>query len=265
MSKHFQKIKEQYKNTKKKSLLVYIILRLLVIISMVLSILRKDFNSAALCFLSLFLFTLPTFIQEKFKIELPSLLEGIVYAFIFAAEILGEINNFYGIIPYWDTILHTLNGFLAAAIGFSLVDILNTKVKNFNLSPFFVALVAFSFSMTIGVLWEFFEYSMDKYLSLDMQKDSIVTKISSVNLDPDNSNKVVVVKDIYETDIVTKEGIVVIDGGYLDIGINDTMEDLFVNFLGAVVFSIFGYLYILNRDKYQFVNNFIPKKLTNAK
>ena len=106
----------------------------------------------------------PLFIQNKFAITLPSGLEITIYFFIFAAEILGEINNFYGIIPYWDTILHTINGFLAAAVGFSLIDLLNKNSKNVNLSPFYLCLVAFCFSMTIGVLWEFFNTAVINFL-----------------------------------------------------------------------------------------------------
>ena len=174
MGKYINKIRKKYKETGKKSLLVYLILRILVIACMVLQILRGDWNNAFLCFLSLILFTIPTFIEDRFKIALPSLLEAIIYLFIFSAEILGEINNFYGIIPHWDTVLHTLNGFLAAGIGFSLIDLLNQNSKNINLSPIFVAIVAFCFSMTIGVLWEFFEYGADTYLKLDMQKDRIL-------------------------------------------------------------------------------------------
>lgn len=180
--------------------------------------------------------------------------------FIFSAEILGEINNFYGNIPYWDTILHTINGFLAAGVGFSLVDILNKSSKNIKLSPLYVAIVAFCFSMTIGVLWEFFEYGMDRYLRLDTQKDRIVNVISTVKLDPNNDNKAVIIDNIKETHIITDDDEIVIEGGYLDIGINDTMKDLMVNFIGAVCFSAIGYLYIKNRDKYKFATNFIPYK-----
>lgn len=260
MGKHIEKIKIKYKETKKSSLLVYLILRVLVIICMVLQILRGDWNNAFLCLLSLVLFTIPTFIEDKLKITIPTVLESIIYLFIFSAEILGEINNFYGTIPHWDTILHTLNGFLAAGIGFSLIDILNENSKHINLSPVFVAIIAFSFSMTIGVLWEFFEFGADRYFNLDMQKDKIVSKISSVELDPTNSNKAILVKDIQSTQINTKNGTVTIEGGYLDIGINDTMKDLFVNFIGAVCFSFIGYLYVQNRDKYKFASNFIPTK-----
>ncbi len=258
--RYIDKIKRKYKETKEKSLLVYLILRFLVIICMVLEILRGDLNNAFLFFLSLLLFTIPTLIEDKFKIGIPSLLESIIYLFIFSAEILGEINNFYGNIPYWDTILHTINGFLAAGVGFSLVDILNKSSKNIKLSPLYVAIVAFCFSMTIGVLWEFFEYGMDRYLRLDTQKDRIVNVVSTVKLNPNNDNKAVIIDNIKETHIITDDDEIVIEGGYLDIGINDTMKDLMVNFIGAVCFSTIGYLYIKNRDKYKFATNFIPYK-----
>mgnify|MGYP001852545456 CR=1 FL=1 len=160
-------------------------------------------------------------------------------------------------------ILHTINGFLCGAIGFSLVDILNENKKlRFKLSPIYVALVAFCFSMTIGVMWEFFEYGVDKVLKYDMQKDKIVTSISSVALNPEGENVPVVIDDIVSTSIFyledgTLKGFSV-DDGYLDIGLNDTMEDLLVNFVGAVTFSVFGFLYIKNREKYKLVEGFIP-------
>lgn len=260
MGRHIDMIRKKYKETKRSSLLVYLILRFLVILCMVLQIIRGDWNNAFLCLLSLLLFTFPTFIQVKFKIKLPNALEALIYVFIFSAEILGEINNFYGIIPHWDTLLHTINGFLAAGIGFSLIDLLNENSKSISLSPIFVAIVAFCFSMTIGVIWEFFEYGVDTYLKYDMQKDRIINTISTVQLDPDNSNKAILVSNIRETQIHTDSGIVTIEGGYLDIGIKDTMKDLFVNFIGAVAYSFVGFLYIINRDKYKFATHFIVKK-----
>ena len=261
MKKYVDRIKQQYIETKEKSLLIYMILRILVIVCMVLQIIRGDWNNAFLCILSLLLFALPTFIEDKFKIDIPSVLQAIIYIFIFSAEILGEINNFYGIIPHWDTVLHTINGFLAAGIGFSLIDLLNQNSKSINLSPIFVAIVAFCFSMTIGVLWEFFEYGVDTNLKFDMQKDRIVSSISTVELDPNKSNKAIKIKDIEKTVITTSDGTeVVIDGGYLDIGLNDTMKDLIVNFIGAFSFSCIGFLYIQNRDKYKFATHFIPKR-----
>ena len=211
-------IKMAYKETKRSSLAIYLILRFLVIVCMVLQLLKGNINNALLCLLSLILLFAPLFIQNKFTITLPSGLEITIYFFIFAAEILGEINNFYGIIPYWDTILHTINGFLAAAVGFSLIDLLNKNSKNVNLSPFYLCLVAFCFSMTIGVLWEFFEYGSDKFFDLDMQKDTVVKKISSVTLNPSGKNKAIVVSSIGKTVIYDENGYILetIDGGYLD-------------------------------------------------
>lgn len=258
-------IKMTYKENKRSSLVIYLILRFLVIICMILQILRGDLNNALLCLLSLILLFAPLFIQNKFEITLPNDLEIAIYLFIFSAEILGEIDNFFGIIPYWDIILHTINGFLATAVGFSLVDLLNKNSKNINLSPFYLCLVAFCFSMTIGVLWEFFEYGCDKFLNVDMQKDTVIQKISSVALNPDGENKAVVVDGIGKTIIYDTNGDVlqVIDNGYLDIGLNDTIEDLFVNFIGAIVFSCFAFFDLKHNRSNSFINRFVPTKGNN--
>ena len=258
-------IKMTYKENKRSSLVIYLILRFLVIICMILQILRGDLNNALLCLLALILLFAPLFIQNKFEITLPNDLEIAIYLFIFSAEILGEIDNFFGIIPYWDIILHTINGFLATAVGFSLVDLLNKNSKNINLSPFYLCLVAFCFSMTIGVLWEFFEYGCDKFLNVDMQKDTVIQKISSVALNPDGENKAVVVDDIGKTIIYDTNGDVlqVIDNGYLDIGLNDTIEDLFVNFIGAIVFSCFAFFDLKHNRSNSFINRFVPTKGNN--
>lgn len=255
-------IKMAYKETKRSSLAIYLILRFLVILCMILQILRGDLNNALLCLLSLVLLLAPLFIQNKFEITLPNGLEIAIYLFIFAAEILGEINNFYGIVPHWDTMLHTINGFLATAVGFSLIDLLNRNSKGLNLSPIYLCLVAFCFSMTIGVLWEFFEFGADKFFNFDMQKDTIIETVSSVSINPDGRNKPIVLNDIGSTIIYDKEGHVLqtIDSGYLDIGINDTMKDLFVNFIGAIVFCIFGYYALAYNGSSKFINSFVPKK-----
>lgn len=260
-----QQLKRIGKESNRSSIAVYFVLRGLVIICMILEFLRGDMNNAFLCLLSLVLFLMPFFIERRFKIELPNTLEIIIMLFIFSAEILGEINNFYGMIPYFDTILHTLNGFLAAGVGFALFDLLNNNVESVNMSPLFLSIVAFCFSMTIGILWEFFEYGADVYFRTDMQKDRMVTSISSVLLNEEGKN-IAVKHDGIEYTIIAeknKDGDIVetkIDGGYLDIGLIDTMKDLLVNFVGAVCFSLFGYLYTKNRDKYGFVNHFIPLK-----
>ena len=240
----------------KSSFIVYIILRSLVILAMVLQIFNRNFENVFLCLLTLVLLTIPGFIQVQWRIELPTTLEIIILFFIFAAEILGEISSYYIRYPGWDTILHTINGFLMAAIGFSLVDLLNQHQKeNFNLSPAFMAVVAFCFSMTIGVIWEFFEFGMDTFFGLDMQKDTIIHTINTVTLDPTRTNTVVSIKDI-RTVLVNGEDLGL--GGYLDVGLRDTMKDMIVNFIGAVIFSVIGFFYVKNRGKGTFARKFIP-------
>ena len=241
----------------KTSFLVFTVLRMLVVVTMVLQFFNKNYENVYLCVLTLLLLIVPSFLQVSIKVELPTGLEIIILLFIFSAEILGEIRAFYLRIPIWDTILHTLNGFLMAAIGFSLVDILNRGERfSFKLSPAYMAIVAFCFSMTIGVLWEFFEWGMDMFFHLDMQKDTVLTSITSVMLNTEGLNVPVTIGGI--TDVaVNGESLGL--GGYLDIGLYDTMKDLFVNFIGAVVFSTVGFFYVKNRGKGHFAKRFIPR------
>ncbi len=240
----------------KRVFTLYIVLRLSVILVMIAQFFNGNYQNFFLCILTLILFTIPSFIEINYHIDLPDTLEVIILLFIYSAEILGEIRSFYVLFPFWDTMLHTLNGFLAAAIGFSMVDILNRNKKvSFRLSPFFMALVAFCFSMTIGVLWEFFECAMDMFFQMDMQKDTIITSINSVLLNPEALNEAIRIKDIQNT-LVNGQNLGI--QGYLDIGLLDTMKDLFVNFIGAVVFSVIGYFYVKTRGEGRFAKKFIP-------
>ena len=216
----------------KSSFMVYFVLRLLVIIVMILQIFNKNYENVFLCILTLLLLVIPSLVQVTMKIELPTTLEIIILVFIFAAEILGEIRE--------------------------LVDLLNRSEKMvFKLSPLFTAIVAFCFSMTIGVIWEFFEFGMDHILGFDMQKDTIIHTIRSVMLDPAGGNNVAEIGNITSVAVQGKDlGL----GGYLDIGLIDTMKDLMVNFIGAVVFSVIGYFYVKNRGRGRMVGRFVPRK-----
>lgn len=237
-------------------LTLYLALRIIVGGLLVYHIIRGNYESAFTCALALVLFVLPALIERQLHIDLPNTLEIIILLFIFAAEILGELQSYYITYPYWDTMLHTTCGFLTAAIGFSMIDILNrnSRVK-FNLSPIYCAVAAFCFSMTVGVLWEFWEFTMDRLLMMDMQKDTIVHAFASTALDPTMQNVAIPVKNIQDV-IVNGQPLGL--GGYLDIGLFDTMEDLFVNFLGAVVFSVIGFFYVKRRGKGKVARQFIP-------
>ena len=246
---------------KRSVTMVYILLRTSVVLVMLAQIFNRNFENVFLCVLTLILFMLPSTLERKLDLDLPNTLEIIILLFIYAAEILGEIGAYYVTFPYWDTVLHTLNGFLCAAIGFSLLDILNRHNDvRFHLSPLYLAIMSFCFSMTVGVIWEFFECTMDQLFFLDMQKDTVVSAIGSIMLDPTGGNTPIVLKNITDVIVVQADGTQTALGlgGYLDIGLLDTMEDLFVNFIGALTFSIIGSFYVRSRGKGKFAKRFIP-------
>lgn len=260
---------ENFKGERRAMSILYIVLTFIVIAIMIGQFIIGNYENCFTCVLTLVLFLIPSFVDRRLKITLPHTLEVIIVLFIFCAEILGEIRAFYLRIPWWDTMLHTMNGFLMAGVGVSMVDIFNRSEKfKFQLSPVFVALVAFCFSMTIGVLWEFFEFSMDLFTFTDMQKDTVVSTISTVDLNRAKENVPVIIKGI--ENIILTGGDLTVDGtgmdsysldlgGYLDIGLMDTMKDLIVNFIGAVIFSIIGYFYVKSRGKGKFAQRFIPR------
>lgn len=256
-------IRSQIKQ-KKGLAAVYFLLRLSVILTMVAQIYNRNFENVYLCILTLILFMLPTVFERGLHIDVPDTLEVIVLLFIYAAEILGEIREYYITIPFWDDMLHTTNGFLCAAIGFSLVNLLNKDERvEFQLSPAYMALMAFCFSMTIGVLWEFFEWGADTFFHADMQKDEIIHAINSVNLDPMGRNVPNYIGDITDVIIVQSDGTqrALGLGGYLDIGLIDTMTDLFVNFIGATVFSLIGYFCMRFKKRSNIVKSLVPRKI----
>lgn len=240
----------------KKRTTVELVLIALVLLSVVRQFFLGSYHNMFLGILTLILFMIPELIEKKVGVVIPTGLKTIILIFIFSAEILGEINAFYIKIPIWDTMLHTTNGFLMAAIGFALIDLFNRSERfSLKMSPYFVAFTAFCFSMTVGVVWEFFEFGMDWFFHTDMQKDWILPMISSVKLDPAGANNPV---------RVTVESVVINGeawnfGGYLDIGIVDTMKDLIVNFIGAVVFSIIGIIYLKQRGKGKLASALIPQ------
>lgn len=249
--------KEKMPKKVKKRLTVRGVLSALILITLIRSAFMGLYENVFVCILSLILFCVPMILEKRLAIDIPPVMEAFIYCFIFAAEILGEINSFYTVIHGWDTMLHTINGFLVAAVGFSLVDLFNRSERmTFKLSPLFLAIVAFCFSMTVGVLWEFFEFTMDYFFHTDMQKDFIISSVNSVLLNPSGLNSVV--REPITSLVVNGKDWMEFPGGYIDIGIIDTMKDLMVNFVGAVIFSIIGFAYVKTRGKGRFASSFIP-------
>ena len=141
------------------------------------------------------------FLSKRSKLKYPVELEIIIVLFLFASMFLGDIRGFYETFPWWDTMLHTLSGVVLALIALLLVYTLNQRHReSLHLSPFFVALFAFSFAIMLGVLWEIFEFTMDQVFGMNTQ--------------------------------ITETGVV------------DTMWDLIVDTLGALIVAIAGYIYL---------------------
>ena len=241
------------------SLGVFVFIRVLTMMTLVRAAYIGNYDHILLCILTLLLISMPSILEKVLKIKLPTTMEVIILCFVFAAEILGEINHYYTLVNGWDTALHTINGFLCAAVGFALVDMLNRSSQTkLSLSPLYLAITAFCFSMTVGVMWEFFEFAVDQIALTDMQKDFILTSFSSAELGILNGSDLVTVKNVISTIITTADGQVICVDGYLDIGIVDTMKDLFVNFVGAVFFSVIGFFYVKHRGG-KIASQFIPQ------
>lgn len=210
-------------------------------ISLFISCLRMNIEHIFLCILTLLLFMLPHVLNRWLRLYIPPIMEIVIVVFIVCGIVLGEVENFFVRFPYWDTIMHTANGIVCAALSLSLVVLLNKQDKIlFRLSPVFLMIVAISFSMLIGVLWEFFEFGVDRVLKKDMQKDTWINEISTVSFDTGSGSGVTIISPIEKVSI--NDGEVVLNG-YLDIGLYDTMEDLFVTFVGAISFNLFAAIY----------------------
>lgn len=161
------------------------------------------------CLLGIVALFIPSIISKKWKISIPSTMYMIYIIFLYAAIFLGEVRDFYYRIPHWDTILHTFSGAALGALGFSVVSLLNKQEKlNVNLSPFFVALFSFCFAITMGVIWEIYEFSFDGLLHLNMQKFALENGVNLVGR----------------------------------AALCDTMKDLIVDSIGALTTSILGYI-----------------------
>jgi len=160
------------------------------------------------CLLGILVLHLPGFLTRRFKLAIPNLLYILYILFLYCAIFLGEVRNFYFLIPHWDIILHAFSSVMTGLVGFMVVTVLNqTKITPVHLSPFFVALFSFAFAVTVGTLWEIYEFSFDGLLGMNMQK------------------------------FLTENGTALIGRQAL----SDTMEDLIVDCLGALAASLTGY------------------------
>lgn len=216
-----------------------------------------NYNNFFICLLTTFLYFLPFFIEKIFKIKLSNFLKIIIIIFAFSAEILGEILNFYTKISCWDFILHIISGFIIMGIGLSLFQKLSHEKIKKNLLLLLIS--SFCFSITISVFWEFFEYLGDKYIfNTDMQKDTFINNIVSVSFNQKNLpfkiNNIKYTIIYLDNDGLTSE--VKINNGYLDIGLYDTINDLFANLIGTSCFFLLAFFYF-TKSRFNFIKLFL--------
>ncbi len=161
------------------------------------------------CILGIVALILPSVISKKYKVQIPTNMYLLYVIFLYAAIFLGEVRNFYYQVPYWDTVLHTFSGAMIGALGFSFISLLNNEENiHLQLTPFFVAFFAFCFALTLGVVWEVYEYTFDGVLGLNMQKFALEDG----------------------TQLVGR------------LALQDTMKDLIVDAIGSFVMSVIGYI-----------------------
>ena len=199
---------------KKFPIIIYYLLRANVVLAFFVFLFQKSWLNAVSVFVILILFFVPTFLKRRFKIDIPFEFELIAVGFIYLSIFLGDLQKFYFKFWWWDVYLHLASGFLLGIIGFILVYILNSN-KNIkvNMKAGFVAMFALFFSLSMGVFWEFFEYSMDSFFGTNMQRS----------------------------------------------GLTDTMWDLIMDFVGALIISSLGYLWMKERLSFYFFNSSLKK------
>lgn len=177
--------------------------------------------------IALALYLVPFLMSKILKIKLCKRLEIVIYIFIFCALVLGEVLSFYKYVKYYDKVIHTFNGVLMTSVGMVILNSMNKRNNN----KYMLVLFGFSFSMMTAGVWEIFEFNVDKYLKQDMQTDTIINKISSDLLE----EKEVEISSF----TINKQDYYKKYGGYIDIGLIDTMGDMTVNLIGTIIYSIY--------------------------
>lgn len=165
---------------------------------------------------------MPIVLGRRLQIHIPAEFQILTIVFVFAALFLGEIHRYYDRWWWWDIALHASSGLLLGIFGFLLVYVLNENERaQLSMRPRFVALFAFLFAVAVGALWEIFEFAMDSLAGTNMQKPMLGD----------------------------------------DSGLTDTMWDLIVDAIGALIISLLGWWYLVRRER-SFIEVWIDKFIT---
>ena len=174
-------------------------------------------------FLGIILFSLPWIIESRFKVDIPNYLEIIILSFLFFAIVLGNIHGFLETIKGYDKVLHTLSGIIISIIAYEIIHSYNlTKKDEVKLSPGLLSIFAFCFSITLLVVWEFYEFSVDTI---------------AYNINNETSRNMQRYQWVNESLIYPQP-----------YGLMDTMLDLIVGSIGAALVSFVGWRILLKKE-----------------
>lgn len=194
-------------------------LQTIMILAALIAIYERQWLNAVIVAAIFGLCALPGVLSRRMKVYIPPEFELLTILFIFASLFLGEIGGYYERFWWWDVMLHTASGLLLGILGFLLVYVLNSQPHvRLHMTPGFVAFFAFVFAVAVGAIWEIFEFTMDSLFGMNMQKPML----------GDES------------------------------GLTDTMFDLIVDTLGALIISLIGYAYMKQNTR-SFIENWIHK------
>lgn len=205
-------------------------IRISLVLAILGSIYELNWMSLFVSFLALVLSFLPEFFHKKYKLWLPNYFQLFIILFIYAGLFLGEARSFYIKFWWWDSLLHLLSGVALGFVGFLVVYALH-KAHKISSSPLLLATFAFCFAVSVGVLWEIFEFFMDQFLNLNMQKSRNLCDIGALYCDT-------------------------------RLGVRDTMIDLILDSIGALFASIAGFLFLKKKKPFfigKIVNEFEEK------
>lgn len=194
---------------------------------MFIALIKWNLTITFILLFTLILLFLADFVQKKLHYK--GSIKLLIYIFIISTELLGEVYNFYDRISYFDIIMHTLSGFIISAVAVSLLKILNN-----NSSKRLIVIFSLAFTMMIASSWEIMEFTIDRLICSDMQKDTVIKEVTSSLLSKDGvlTTKVIDNANLNNIDLVKEYG------GYIDIGLYDTIEDLIFGLFGAIIYII---------------------------
>lgn len=187
------------------------ILLLIMGVNLILNLIFQNWFSLFLITLIMIILMLPILFRKQHAVDIPAEFHLISVIFAVASLYLGEVQMFYIRFWWWDLLLHSSAGFLLGVVGFLLAYLLNESRRiELSLTSGFIAFFAFTFAVSIGTIWEMFEFGMDEIVQTRMQKPMLGD----------------------------------------DSGLTDTMFDVILNMMGATAISVMGYLYMKRDERF---------------